>query len=292
MQQKRDIRDIMFGKMSSAIVTAEIRADGSGILCGVQKALREALQLDLAMGHVLYDGAVLHPGTVILRFTGSPQKVLRAEEVLMGKMAKTSGIASAAHQFVQRVGQRIQIVSGAWKKMPSALKQDIRDAVEQGGAGRRISDAPFLYIDKNYTAIFGGIASALLALGHLGDYLKVIHIRGTYGDITQEAMEAVENGAGIVFIDTGNAADIQRVSDLLHRRNLRHHVRIAFGGNIRLSQIDHLKNLDLDILDIGKAIIDAPLLDMRMEVVSVTPPDSSTSGVTLINEKEESYAAV
>jgi nicotinate-nucleotide pyrophosphorylase (carboxylating) len=48
---------------------------------------------------------------------------------------------------------------------------------------------------------------------------------------------------------------------------MRGKVNIAFGGDIRLGNIDELKTLDIDILDIGRQIVDAPLLDMRLDVV-------------------------
>ena len=48
---------------------------------------------------------------------------------------------------------------------------------------------------------------------------------------------------------------------------LRNKVSIAFGGGVRLEQIDELKALGVDILDIGREIVDAPLLDMRVELV-------------------------
>ena len=186
-----------------------------------------------------------------------------------------------------RAGDSLRIVSGAWKKMPLAFKSDLREAVALGGAGQRISDLPFIYLDKNYTAVFGGIGPTLQALSHFNTHVKVIHIRGTYGDIAGEAVEAAQYGAGVIFIDTGNAGDVARVIEALSRSGLRPGVKIAFGGNVVMAEIDHLKHLDLDILDIGRAIIDAPLLDMRMEVVHVAHGASET-----LTTEEEAWDAV
>jgi nicotinate-nucleotide pyrophosphorylase (carboxylating) len=46
-------------------------------------------------------------------------------------------------------------------------------------------------------------------------------------------------------------------------------VRLAFGGGVQLTDIDRLRELDVDIVDVGRAIVDAPLLDMRFRVVDV-----------------------
>ena len=70
--------------------------------------------------------------------------------MIMGHMAKSSGISTAAKRFVEKCGDRPKVVSGSWKKMPIGLKDKIRSAVAAGGAAIRISDTPFIYLDKNY----------------------------------------------------------------------------------------------------------------------------------------------
>jgi nicotinate-nucleotide pyrophosphorylase (carboxylating) len=86
---------------------------------------------------------------------------------------------------------------------------------------------------------------------------------------TGAAAEAARNGTGIVFIDSGRIGDLERVNEALQQTGLRDRVEIAFGGNVRLENVDALKTMDVDILDIGRAIVDAPLLDMRMDVIEV-----------------------
>ena len=70
----------------------------------------------------------------------------------------------------------------------------------------------------------------------------------------------------ILFIDTGNVGDIDNVASRIRGVGRRDHVDIAFGGDIRIEDIEKLKSIDVDILDIGRAIIDAPLLDLKYEV--------------------------
>ena len=96
--------------------------------------------------------------------------------------------------------------------------------------------------------------------------VKVVQVRGRYWDIASEACEAAMAGAGIVFIDSGNPRDIESVSQRLRSLGLRNRVELAFGGGIKLEAIDLLKRMDVDILDIGRQIVDAPILDMRLEI--------------------------
>jgi nicotinate-nucleotide pyrophosphorylase (carboxylating) len=60
--------------------------------------------------------------------------------------------------------------------------------------------------------------------------------------------------------------DIGTVSDRMKAIGARDRVEIAFGGDIRLEDMAELKAADVDVLDIGRAIIDAPLLDLKYEV--------------------------
>jgi len=263
----RDTRDDILRNVAEKKVTASIIADDDGIVAETAVAEKKARDLGLTINRILAEGTNVKQGDEIARFTGNPKQVVMAEDQLIGLMAKPSGIATATRRFVEKAGTRPEIVSGAWKKMPRSQKDMIRRAVTVGGANCRISHDPFLYLDKNYIKMLGGIKESLQAVGDLNGYLRVVQLRGAYKEIALEACDAVEHGAGIIFIDSGRHHDVKRVTDRLNRSGWRDKVKIAFGGNVRLEDIEALKALDVDILDIGRQIIDAPLLDMRLEVV-------------------------
>lgn len=263
-----DIRDEIFKDITNHTVLAKISVASNGIISGGTAALKEAESLGLTILKWPDDGTFFTAGDEIAAFTGTPKQIALAEDVLMGCMAKPSGIATSARQFVDRAAGRPRIVSGSWKKMPLPLKDIIRKAVAAGGADIRISDEPFVYLDKNYIKMLGGIREALVAADSLNGRKRVVQIHGYFKKIEPEAIEAAENGADIIFIDTGNIRDARAVLRILEENNRRKQVQIAFAGGLCLSDLDRLKRLDIDILDIGRAIVDAPLLDMRMEVVN------------------------
>ncbi len=262
-----DLRDEIFRTVGGTNVTGVILADDEGIVAETNRAADESKRMGLTLVGILPEGSGVRPGDEIARFSGSPKQVVSAEDVLIGLMAKPSGIATAARGFVARANGRPEIVCGAWKKMPLSLKESIRRAVGVGGALIRISRDPFVYLDKNYIRILGGIGRALQAVSSMTDRRKVAQLKGRHKSVVEEACEAVEFGADILHIDTGNMEDVDRVVRELVRLDLRNRVSIAFSGSIRLEDVDELKRLDVDILDIGRQIVDAPLLDMRLEVI-------------------------
>ena len=267
----RDIRDDIFSGICERNVTACIVADDEGLVVETSAMAGEATALGLNMRRILEEGSPVLRGDEIALFDGRPREIAMAEERLIGIMAKPSGIATAARRFVERAGRRPEIVAGAWKKMPPSQKEVIRRAVARGGASCRISNVPFIYLDKNYVRIFGGIRPCLAAVSGLDGYLKVIQLKGEYGAIDLEAAEAVTCGADIIFIDTGHAGDISSAAGRLRQLRRRDGAKIAFGGGIRLEDVAMLKTLDVDILDVGRSIVDAPLLDLRMEVIDAAP---------------------
>jgi len=265
----QDIRDNIFRNLKGKVAEARIIADSKGIIAGTERANQVAQQLGLKVTRMVKEGSCAKKGDVITVVQGAVKQVIIGEERLMGCISKPSGVATSAHQFIRAAAGKPRIVSGAWKKMPIELKDTIRAAVLTGGARVRICDDPFIYLDKNYISVFGGIQETLAGVTHLHGYLKVIQLKGNYKDIGSEAKEAAQLGADILFIDTGNVADIHSVVESITSAGQRDRVQIAFGGGIKIEDIDEIKGLDVDILDIGQAIIDAPLLDLKYEAKTI-----------------------
>jgi nicotinate-nucleotide pyrophosphorylase (carboxylating) len=262
-----DPRPLLFSSVAQRDVTAVLSADESGIVVHTDAAAATSADLGLTVHHYLAEGKPVQPGDEVLRLTGSPIQIAMAEERLVGLIAKPSGIATAASRFVDRAGGHFQIVSGAWKKLPFSQKDMIRSAITAGGAAPRIADWPFAYLDKNFVTMLGGVQDALDAVAahpELAGYQRIIQVVDVDG-----ACVAARGGAHIVFVDTGRISDISAASRALRATGLRDRVRLAFGGGVQLTDIDRLRGLDVDIVDIGRAIVDAPLLDMTFRVVDV-----------------------
>ncbi|UCD79954.1 MAG: hypothetical protein JSW26_00545 [Desulfobacterales bacterium] len=265
----QDLKDTIFKNLNGKAAEAVIITESNGIIAGTDRANQVADQMRLTVTRIVKEGSCVNKGDIIAAVQGDVKQVITGEERLMGCISKPSGVATSAHQFIRAAAGKSRIVSGAWKKMPMELKEMIRAAVLTGGAHIRICDEPFIYLDKNYISVFGGIPETLEGVSHLRGYLKVIQLKGKYKDIGSEAEEAARLGADILFVDTGNVADIHSVVERLNEAGKRERVQIAFGGGVQIEDMDEIKGLDVDILDIGQAIIDAPLLDLKYEVKTI-----------------------
>jgi len=263
-----DIREEIFHSRISKRVTAVLVAEAAGVISGIERAAGMARGLGLEFRSGLRNGDSVEPGQEIACLAGNPVQITRAEEVLIGTLSKSSGIATSARRARVNARGRFLVVSGGWKKMPNEIKELVREAVRDGGLETRIMDQPFVYLDKNYVRIFRGIAGAIEAVSGLGRAV-VAQVRGETAPIDEEAVQAAERGASVVMVDTGNREHLASVSEALKNHGLRGRARIAFAGNVSLDELEGLSSQDVDLVDIGYAILDAPCLPIRFDVVSV-----------------------
>jgi nicotinate-nucleotide pyrophosphorylase (carboxylating) len=261
-----ELREFLFQPLESRSFQFAIRAREGGILSGAADLGERAAEIRLEIISLLPEGASLAPGKAVLVARGSAEKVARAEEMLLGAIGKPSGVATAAAAMVRRAGG-MKVVCGAWKKVDSSIRAELRRAVLTGGAGIRISDHPFVYLDKNYVRMFGDVQRAVKrAKSYDSGRLVAVQLRGEERAIAAEASAALAGGADILMVDTGRLEDLEAVAREGHVGGWRGKVQLAFGGGVTLRTVVEAAAAGADIVDVGRAIIDAPLLDFSLDV--------------------------
>jgi nicotinate-nucleotide pyrophosphorylase (carboxylating) len=261
-----DLRDTIFAPVADRIFTADVRVTTAGVICGVELAGQKAVDLGCEILFCAADGDEADVETPILSIRGSAKAIAMAEDCIPGAIAKPSGIARATRQAQKLAGDRVRVVSGAAKKMPEEIKPQIRRAVHRGGGSGRISNVPFLYLDKNYVRIFGSVRKTLEAVAPMQGFVRAIQLRGLVEDIALEARAAIELGAEILMVDSGRLEDLDLVAKLVREAGRRDQTTIAFAGDIATEDIAQVVTHDVDILDIGRAVLDAPIADIKFDV--------------------------
>ena len=151
-----------------------------GYIAGIPFAQKATKLIGIEAGWKKKSGEPVRKGEAIAHFRGTPEQVAKLENIVIGLISKPSGIATAAHEAKTLAEGKIRLVSGGWKKHPIPIKGIILEAVTAGGIAHRLVDEPFVYLDKNYARIFGGISKALQAVASLSG-IKVIQLRGEFG---------------------------------------------------------------------------------------------------------------
>jgi len=259
-----DIREKYFEKVTG-VFKFQIISTQSGMLAGMSHLMQSAKEIGIELGKHLNDGALLNPGSIICVGYGSALQIALAEDSLMSVIGKASGVASAAHHATVLADGKAEIVCGAWKKIPNLMKSLLRDAIMLSGAGIRISKKPFLYLDKNYLRLTGGIQDASRLGAEFNDRILVIQLKGEFGSIVEETKVALKCGAAILMVDTGSIQDLKEVRKTAE--NFDADIQIGFAGSVTPDRIIDAIDAGANIVCIGRSIIDAPLLDFRLDVL-------------------------
>lgn len=263
--QEKDLRLDIFRNNLNTVYCAEVVAEADGIVSGLERAEELAGGLKLSFDALVAVGGPIAKREAVCRIAGDPVSLLKGEETILGALSKSSGIASAAHRARKAAAGHFRIVCGATKKMPQHLKFTIRKAITDAGIDMRMAHQPFVYLDKNYVRIFGSLEKTLDAVAPMNRPI-VIQVRGETGPIGKEAVSVAQRGAAVIMVDTGKIDDLETVSSELRRAGLRDRVDLAFAGNLKPDDLSALIGRDLDAVDIGYGIVDAPCLPMRFDV--------------------------
>lgn len=263
-----DIRDVLFEPIMSRRYTAHVTTERKGIVAGSIYAATKLADVGILPDFLVDEGAPVDPGDLVVGFQGNPKQIALAEERVVGAMAKFSGIATAAWRATALAQGRCRIASGSWTKMPAEIGQPVRDAIVLGGASPRLLDVPFLYLNKNYVRIFGGIRAALEAAAVCkGDRRIVIQLKGETGSIRSETAEAVRGGADVIMVDTGELEDAKEAIRSLVELGVRAARKVAFGKGVGIEDVPRCVDAGIDLVCMGKAIVDAPLMDMKLDIL-------------------------
>jgi nicotinate-nucleotide pyrophosphorylase (carboxylating) len=266
MNKPIDIRDEIFKNIADMQFYARITCERDGLVSGSDAAAEKIAELGIKLDYIAAEGTAVTKGMVIAAFQTSPKLMALAEDAIIGKFAKSSGIATAAQRAVKLAKGQVKIVSGSWKKMPEEIKQPVRKAIATGGASFRICDVPFIYLDKNYIRMFGDIPRTLQAVEMFREHRKVVQIRGLTDSIENETLAALAGGCDVFMVDTGDLSDISLCRKALDLGCAGPDKQIAFAGGVHIQDIPFFVELPVDILCIGREIVDAPLLDLKMDI--------------------------
>jgi nicotinate-nucleotide pyrophosphorylase (carboxylating) len=273
--QRLGMPEAIFAPPSVRRITHELLGDVAGRHRAIVSPTAPGIVA--AMGHVVpdaigepagrwtylhRDGDRVAAGEPLVEIEGTALEIMIASDHVMGGLGVAGGIAARASEIRAAAPRGLAIVCGGWKKLPCAMKPYLRAALDVARVGHRLVNGPFVYIDKNAVRLAGGIEAAASKgrrLNHGPVSLQV--------ESAEEAVRAVRAGAGIVMIDTGVLSDLREGDTALREDGLRDRVLMAFGGGVRCDDLEDVARAGAQIADMGRAVLDAPLWDLRLEVV-------------------------
>jgi len=245
------------GSFRAAVVATE-----PGCVAGLGLLDPASAPVPVGEWHILRrDGDYLSPGEPIVEIDGAAAELAVAEDFVVGNLGFASGVANKARQIVAAGPPGLAIACGGWKKLPAPLKPALRAGLAVANVRPRLLTGEFVYIPKNTVTLLGGLAAAVQAGCRLEHGPVAVQVTDVPG-----ALLAVRTGARAVMVDTGIVSMLAAVDDALRAEGVREQVTIGFGGGVTPEFLSAARAAGADVVDVGRAILDAPLWDLRVEV--------------------------
>ncbi|WP_405305815.1 carboxylating nicotinate-nucleotide diphosphorylase [Methanobrevibacter sp.] len=230
------------------IVNASIVSKDEGILAGIDviRELFEEYGVEITL--CLKEGVRISKNDLLISFRGDARTILLLERTALNLLMRMSGVASAAHEYVNLVKDYGVIIAGTRKTSPAIAKFD-KYALTVGGAdAHRFSLDDMVLIKDNHIAVCGSPLDALLKAKENTSFSKKIEIEV---ETLDDAIACVENGADIVMLDNMSGEEVKEVIDELIRLNIRQNSLIEVSGGITKENILDYVEYGVDIISIG-----------------------------------------
>lgn len=230
------------------VVTGSIVSKDEGILAGID-IIRELFEeYGVKVNFWLKDGTEISKGDILMSFLGDARTILLLERTALNLSMRMSGVATAAHHYVDLVKDYDVRVAGTRKTSPALGKFD-KYALKVGGADtHRFSLDDMVLIKDNHIATCKSPLDALLKAKENTSFSKKIEIEVESLD---DAIECVKNGADIVMLDNMGPTEVENVIAELEKLDIRHNSLIEVSGGITEKTIMDYAKLGVDIISIG-----------------------------------------
>src|SRR5229473_1608442 len=184
---------------------AVVVARQAGVIAGLPlvAATFRKLAPDIAIAADRRDGVSVEAKTALMTVTGAARAVLSAERVALNLLGRLSGVATATHEFVRRVGHSRTRICCTRKTTPG-LRALEKYAVRCGGGfNHRFGLDDAILIKDNHIAVAGGIRPVLQrARAHAGKLAKGRAVLEASGGVTQDSIARIA-ATGVDYASAG-----------------------------------------------------------------------------------------
>jgi nicotinate-nucleotide pyrophosphorylase (carboxylating) len=238
---------------------ADLVARADGVLAGIAVA---AATFELVDGRttvtpVVEDGAHVSRGAVLATVSGPTRGLLTAERTALNLLCRLSGVATHTRAWVAAVaGTKARILDT--RKTTPGLRALEKYAVRVGGGtNKRMGLYDVAMVKDNHVRAAGGVGPAFA------------RVRSTYPDLPvqvevrdlDEAVAAVEAGAGFLLCDNMPPAELRRVVAAVGDR-----AELEATGGLTLAKAREYAETGVDYLSVGALTHSSPILDIAMDL--------------------------
>ncbi len=252
---------------------ARIKAKGEGIISGgviVQLVFEELGGVEVRQ--LIADKQRVKPGDVVFELSGRIRSMLSGERTALDFLMHLSGIATLTRQFVDAVGDRIQICDTR-KTMP--LWRDLEKYGVRcgGGINHRMGLYDMVMLKDTHADGAGSLSAAIQRVKPLQPRLKIAAEARTLDEVRM----AVDGEVDLIMLDNMSDEELRAAVELINGR-----VTTEVTGGITIDRAAQLAEVGIDRISVGALTHSVRALDfsMRLEIDSKAEPKEATPDYT------------
>ena len=244
----------------SAVATAKYVAKDSGILCGIDIALRVFTLLDDTASFEVFirDGEEVKKGDIIAKITCHTRALLKGERTALNLIQHLSGIATETNRCVRLVEGTKASVADTRKTLPGLRALQKYAVTVGGGKNHRYNLSDCAMLKDTHLDAYGSMTGAVNALREkMGHTVKIeVEVASL-----EELKEALDLGVEIIMLDNMSCEEMSKAVQLTAGR-----AKLEASGNVTHDTIRAIAETGVDIISMGALTHSVKAFDISMKI--------------------------
>ena len=242
------------------VSTARFVAKASGILCGIDIAVRvfEMLDKDIQVQINIKDGGKVEKGDVIAVVTGKTKAILKAERTSLNILQHMSGIATETAKYAECCKGTRAHVTETRKTLPGLRAIEKYAVTVGGGKNHRYNLSDGAMLKDNHIDAYGSITKAVEALrSRMGHMIKIeVEVRNE-----EERREALSCNADVIMLDNMTCEQMKKCVEIADGKAV-----LEASGNVTLDNMAEVAATGVDIVSVGALTHSVKAFDISLRI--------------------------
>lgn len=242
------------------VSTARFVAKASGILCGIDIAVRvfEMLDKDVKVQINIRDGGKVEKGDVIAVVTGKTKAILKAERTSLNILQHMSGIATETAKYAECCKGTRAHVTETRKTLPGLRAIEKYAVTVGGGKNHRYNLSDGAMLKDNHIDAYGSITKAVETLrSRMGHMIKIeVEVRNE-----EELREALSCNADVIMLDNMTCEQMKKCVEIADGKAV-----LEASGNVTLDNMAEVAATGVDIVSVGALTHSVKAFDISLRI--------------------------
>ncbi len=243
-----------------AVTTAKYVAKDSGVLCGIDIALRVFTLLDDSTTFEVFikDGQEVKKGDIIAKISGKTRALLKGERTALNILQHMSGVATATNKCVKLVDGTKASIADTRKTLPGLRVLQKYAVTVGGGRNHRYNLSDCAMLKDTHLDAYGSMTNAVNELRNKMGHTVKIEVEVANLD---ELNEALELGVEVIMLDNMSNEDMAKAVKITNGR-----AKLEASGNVTAETIRGIAETGVDIISLGALTHSVKAFDISMKI--------------------------